>query len=152
MAQNFLSCDRDQVLLLPPDLRQWLPEGHLARFVIETVDQLDLAGVYRDYRDDGHGRPAHDPGMMVALVLYSYAIGVTSSRAVERRCVDDVAFRVISANRRPDHATIARFRAVTISRCAARQRSSILSSVLPLSPWLGAPACGVPRGISPPPW
>jgi transposase len=109
MAQNFLSCDRDQVLLLPPDLREWLPEGHLARFVIETVDQLDLAGVYADYRDDGHGRPAHDPAMMVALVLYGYAIGVTSSRAIERRCVDDVAFRVISANRRPDHATIARF-------------------------------------------
>lgn len=109
MAQNFLSCDRGQVLLLPPDLSEWLPVGHLARFVIETVDQLDLAGVYGDYRDDGHGRPAHDPAMMVALVLYSYAIGVTSSRAMERRCVDDVAFRVISANRRPDHATIARF-------------------------------------------
>jgi transposase len=94
---------------LPPDLSEWLPAGHLARFVIETVDQLDLDGIYGYYRRDGHGRPAHDPAMMVGLVLYSYAIGVTSSRAVERRCVDDVAFRVISANRRPDHATIARF-------------------------------------------
>jgi transposase len=109
MAQNFLLCDRDQVLLLPPDLSEWLPAGHLARFVIETVDELDLSAVYGYYRQDGHGRPAHDPAMMVALVLYSYAIGVTSSRAIERRCVDDVAFRVISANRRPDHATIARF-------------------------------------------
>jgi transposase len=109
MAQNFLSCDREQVLLLPPDLSEWLPAGHLARFVIETVDQLDLSAVYGYYRQDGHGRPAFDPGMMVALVLYAYAVGVTSSRAIERRCVDDVAFRVITANRQPDHATIARF-------------------------------------------
>jgi transposase len=109
MAQNFLSCDREQVLLLAPDLAEWLPAGHLARFVIETVDQLDLAVVYGYYRQDGRGRPAHDPAMMVALVLYAYAVGVTSSRAIERRCVDDVAFRVISANRQPDHATVARF-------------------------------------------
>ncbi len=109
MAQNFLSCDRDQVLLLPPDMGEWLPPDHLARFVIETVEQLDLCAIYGYYRSDGHGRPAHDPAMMVALVLYRYAIGVTSSRAIERRCVDDVAFRVIAVNRRPDHATIARF-------------------------------------------
>jgi transposase len=109
MAQNFLSCDRDQVLLLAPDLREWLPVDHLARFVIETVEQLDLAGVYGYYRQDGHGRAAHDPAMMVALVLYNYAVGVTSSRAIERRCVDDVACRVITVNRQPDHATVARF-------------------------------------------
>jgi transposase len=109
MGQNFIGCDRDQVLLLPPDLREWLPEDHLARFVIETVEQLDLFGIYAYYRLDGRGRPAHDPAMMVGLLLYAYAVGVTSSRAVERRCVDDVAFRVISANERPDHSTIARF-------------------------------------------
>jgi transposase len=109
MAQNFLSCDRDQVLLLPPDMSEWLPADHLARFVVETVDLLDLRGIYGYYRQDGRGRPAHDPAMMVALVLYAYAVGVTSSRAIERRCVDDVAFRVIAANRQPDHATIARF-------------------------------------------
>lgn len=109
MAQNFLSCDRDQVLLLPPDLGEWLPAGHLARFVLATVAELDLSAVYGYYRRDGHGRPAHDPAMMVALVLYSYAVGVTSSRAIERRCVDDVAFRFITADRQPDHATVARF-------------------------------------------
>jgi transposase len=109
MAQNFIGCDRDQVLLLPADLGEWLPSGHLARFVIETVDQLELSAIYGYYRQDGHGRPAHDPAMMVALLLYAYAVGVTSSRAVERRCVDDVAFRVISCNRQPDHSTIARF-------------------------------------------
>jgi transposase len=109
MAQNFLSCDRDQVLLLPPNMADWLREDHLARFVIETVDQLDLDAIYGYYRQDGRGRPAHDPAMMVGLVFYAYAVGVTSSRAIERRCVDDVAFRVITADRQPDHATIARF-------------------------------------------
>jgi transposase len=109
MAQNFLSCDRDQVLLLPPNMADWLPGDHLARFVIETVDQMDLGAVYGYYRVDGRGRAAHDPAMMVALVLYAYAVGVTSSRAIERRCVDDLAFRVITADRQPDHATVARF-------------------------------------------
>jgi transposase len=71
MAQNFLACDREQELLLPPSLREWLPEGHLAWFVIEAVAQLDLAGFYAAYRGDGHGRAAHDPAMMVALLLYA---------------------------------------------------------------------------------
>jgi transposase len=109
MAQNFIACDREQVLLLPPDLRDWLPADHLARFVIETVQQLDLEAVYSYYRQDGRGRPAHDPAMMIALLLYSYAVGVSSSRAIERHCVDDVAFRVISVNEQPDHSTVARF-------------------------------------------
>ena len=110
MAQNFLACDREQELLLPPCLREWLPEGHLAWFVIEAVAQLDLSAFYAGYRADGHGRAAHDPAMMVALLLYYYAIGERSSRRIERRCVEDVAVRVICANRAPDHTTIARFR------------------------------------------
>ena len=110
MAQNFLSCDREQELLLPPSLREWLADDHLAWFVVEVVDELDLAAFYGGYRRDGHGRAAHDPAMMVALLVYAYAIGVRSSRAIERRCREDVAFRVIAANQVPDHATIARFR------------------------------------------
>src|SRR3954466_9179636 len=110
MAQNFIACDREQELLLPPSLREWLPEGHLAWFVIDAVAQWDLAGFYGAYRADGHGRAAHDPAMMVALLLYCYAIGERSSRRIERRCVEDVACRVICANRAPDHTTIARFR------------------------------------------
>src|SRR4051812_3058617 len=110
MAQNFLACDRDQELLLPPSLREWLPEGHLAWFVIEAVAQLDLSAFYSAYRIDGHGRAAHEPAMMVALLLYAYAIGERSSRRIERRCVEDVATRVICANQAPDHTTIARFR------------------------------------------
>src|SRR4051794_22457648 len=110
MPANFIACDRDQELLLPPSLREWLPEGHLAWFVIDAVAQLDLGAFYRVHRDDGHGRPAHDPAVMVALLLYAYAIGERSSRRIERRCVEDVATRVICANRAPDHTTIARFR------------------------------------------
>src|SRR5918995_5730415 len=110
MAQNFVACDRDQKLLLPPSLREWLPENHLAWFVIEAVAQLDLAAFYAAYRADGPGRAAHDPAMMVALLLYCYAIGERSSRRIERRCVEDVATRVITANLAPDHTTISRFR------------------------------------------
>ena len=110
MAQNFVACDREQELLLPPSLREWLPEGHLAWFVIDAVAEFDLSGFCAAYRADGHGRQAHDPAMMVALLLYGYAIGERSSRRLERRCVEDVATRVICANRAPDHTTIARFR------------------------------------------
>ncbi|MDQ3729666.1 MAG: transposase [Actinomycetota bacterium] len=111
MAHNFIECDRDQPMLLPPDLRDWLPEDHLAWFVLDAVSELDLASFFSDYRDDGWGRAAHDPEMMVALLLYAYATGERSSRGIERKLSDDVAFRVIAANHRPDHATIARFRA-----------------------------------------
>src|SRR3954454_3155522 len=111
MAQNFVACDRDQVLLLPTSLRDWLPEEHLAWLVLEAIDELDLSAFYGAYRADGHGRAALDPAMMVALLVYAYAVGVRSSRAIERRCREDVAFRVITANQAPDHATIARFRA-----------------------------------------
>jgi transposase len=110
MPQNFLACDREQELLLPPSLREWLPEDHLAWFVIDAVAQLDLAAFYAAYRADGHGRAAHDPAMMVALLLYAYARGERSSRRIERRCIEDVATRVICANQAPDHTTIARFR------------------------------------------
>jgi len=96
--------------LLPPSLREWLPEDHLAWFVLDAVGMIDLRVFYADYRDDGWGRAAHEPAMMVALLLYAYAVGERSSRAIERRCREDVAFRVICANRVPDHATIARFR------------------------------------------
>jgi transposase len=111
MPQNFLTCDRDQSLLLPPSLREWLPEDHLAWFVLDAVEELDLAAFYAGYRVDGWGRAAFDPTMMVALLIYAYAIGERSSRAIERRCREDVGFRVIAANQVPDHATIARFRA-----------------------------------------
>src|SRR6516165_11070018 len=109
MAQNFLTCDREQSFLLPPDLREWLPEDHLAWFVIDAVGVMDLSGFYAGYREDGLGRAAYEPSMVVALILYCWSRGMRSSRRIERACMEDVACRVIAANQRPDHATIARF-------------------------------------------
>src|ERR1051326_305241 len=105
-----MACDRDQELLLSPSMREWLAEDHLAWFVLDAVDAIDLGAFYAEYRGDGWGRAAFDPKMMVALLLYAYAVGERCARQIERRCREDVAFRVICANRIPDHATIARFR------------------------------------------
>src|SRR3954465_7817782 len=109
MAQNFLACDRGQSFLLPPDVREWLPETHLAWFVIDAVAVMETSRLYAAYREDGHGRAAYEPSMMLALLLYCWSRGVRSSRAIERACVDDVACRVIAAHQQPDHATLARF-------------------------------------------
>jgi transposase len=110
MAMNFLACDREQAFLMPPDPRDWLPDGHLAWFVLASVEEMDLSAFYGSYRQDGWGRAAFEPSLMVSLLLYSYARGERSSRGIERRCVEDVAYRVIAAQQTPDHATIARFR------------------------------------------
>src|SRR6266508_4933311 len=110
MAYNFLRGDRDQPFLLPPDPRDWLPADHLAWFVRDVVDQLDLAPFLGAYRADGHGHPAYDPKTLLGVLLYAYAIGVRSSRQIQRRCLEDLAFRVLAGNQLPDHVTIARFR------------------------------------------
>ncbi len=109
MAQNFIPCDREQPFLLPPDVRDWLPEDHLAWLVIDAVGVIDTSAFYAAYREDGHGRAAYEPAMMIALLLYCWSRNMRSSRAIERACVEDVACRVIAAQQRPDHATIARF-------------------------------------------
>ena len=85
---------------MPPDVRDWLPEGHLAWFVLDAVEEMDLSAFYAGYRADGHGRAAYEPSMMVALLLYAYARGMRSSRAIERACEEDVAYRVIAAQQR----------------------------------------------------
>jgi transposase len=110
MAYNFRRSDRDQPFLLPPDLRDWLPADHLAWFILDVVDQLDLQPLLRAYRADGHGHPAYDPKLLLGVLLYAYAIGVRSSRQIQRRCREDLAFRVLAGNQLPDHVTIARFR------------------------------------------
>ena len=109
MGQNFIGCDRDQSFLLPPDVREWLPEDHLAWFVIDAVGVIDTRAFYAAYREDGHGRAAYEPSMVLALVLYCWSRGMRSSRVIERACVEDVACRVIAAHQQPDHATVARF-------------------------------------------
>lgn len=94
---------------MPPDVREWLPAGHLSWFVLDSVAAMDLEAFYGAYRRDGRSRPAYEPAMMVALLLYAYSRGMRSSRAIERACEEDVAFRVIAAHAKPDHATVARF-------------------------------------------
>lgn len=111
MGHNLRPLERDQQYLMPPSLLDWLPADHLARVVIEAVASVDLSGFLDRYRTDGRGAAAYDPAMMVALLLYAYSTGEYSSRGIERRCHEDVAYRVICANATPDHATIARFRA-----------------------------------------
>jgi transposase len=98
-------------MLMPPSVREWLPEGHLAFFVLDTVAELDLAAFFAAYRADGRGGSVYDPATMLAVLLYAYCTGERSSRRVEQRLVEDVAYRVVAANQQPDHATIARFRA-----------------------------------------
>ena len=109
MPQNFIEGRRGQAFLLPPDVREWLAADHLAWFVIDAVGEMDLSAFYAAYRADGHGRAAYEPSLMVALILYAFATRVRSSRAIERHCRQDVAYRVITGNLVPDHATIARF-------------------------------------------
>ena len=101
--------DRDQLMLLPVDVRDWLGEDDLVWHVLDVVASLDLAGFYRRYRDNGQGAAAFDPAMMLALLIYAQAVGVRSSRAIERACTRDAGFKVVTGQLVPDHSTIARF-------------------------------------------
>ncbi len=111
MAYNFVASDREQLMLMPPSMADWLPQDHLAWFVLDVVAELDLSAFRAAYRGDGRGGAAYDPELMLTLLVYAYCVGERSSRRIEKRLVEDVAFRVVAANQRPDHATIARFRA-----------------------------------------
>ena len=110
MGKRFRTDHLDQALLLPPSLHDWLPEGHLARFIAGVIEELDLGLIYRSYEGDGRGLAAYQPAMMVRLLLYGYCLGVVSSRKMERATHEDVAFRYLSADTHPDHDTIAAFR------------------------------------------
>lgn len=98
------------MFLMPPSVEDWLPEGHLANFMVDLVDHLDLSEMYASYGGDGRGQPPYDPRMMTALILYSYSVGVASSRRIERATYEDVGFRVVCANQHPDHDSICAFR------------------------------------------
>ena len=109
-AKTFRHYDQAQQFLVPPSLEDWLPAGHTARFISETVEEaLDLSSIYASY-ENATGAPPFDPRMMTKLLLYGYSVGVTSSREIERRCHVDVAFRYLCANVVPDYRSIARFR------------------------------------------
>ena len=138
MGARFIGGDRDQVFLMPPSVTDWVPEDHLVWTVLEAVGELDLSAFYADYRADGHGRPAYEPSMMVALLLYAYARGNRSARGIERACVEDVAYRVVAGNVAPDHSTIAEF------RCRhERALGEVFSGVLGLCARAGLASVGV---------
>ena len=111
MNKRFRVCSYDQPFLLPPSLQDWLPENHLARFIAEVMNELDLSSIYASYeRSDGRGLAAYHPVLMARLLLYGYCIGITSSRKIEQATYDNVAFRYLSADQHPDHDTLAAFR------------------------------------------
>src|SRR3989338_6954006 len=110
MGYNFRTYDPDQLFLLSPSLDEWLPEKHLARFIDESVELMDMTDFYKRYRADGAGNAAYQPKMMVKLMLYGYCEGITSSRTIEKACENQVSFRYLSANQLPGFRTIARFR------------------------------------------
>ena len=130
---NFRSVDRGTAYLLPPSVEEWLPADHLARFVVEIVEQLDLTRLSGQYR--GSGSQAYHPGMLVALLIYGYATGTYSSRRIEQACYDSIAFRYIAANTHPDHDTLCAFRRPREHRGTGRHRER---SVAP-SPARSAP-------------
>jgi len=105
---GFIPVDRQTQYLLPPSVEEWLPENHLARFIVEVIEQLDLSELTRAYR--GRGSAAHHPAVLLGLLIYGYATGVPSSRKIERATYDSIAFRYIAANTHPDHDTLATFR------------------------------------------
>lgn len=111
MNKRFRVCDLNQPFLFPPSLQDWLPDGHLARFVADVTNELDLSTIYAEYkRNDGRGLSAYHPLLLTRLLLYGYSIGVTSSRAIESATYDNIAFRYLAADQHPDHDTIASFR------------------------------------------
>ncbi len=120
MPKTFRPYDLDQRLLLPPDLREWLPADHLALFISDIVDQLDLSAILNTYEDgDGRGQPPYHPAMMVKLLLYAYCVGRSSARKIERATHEDVAFRVLAADQHPDHDSVAAFRQRHLGALAA---------------------------------
>jgi len=110
MALNLRAGDREQSFLMPPSVSDWLPGDHLAYFLVEVVDELDLTAFYAGYRQDGRGGALYDPRMLVSVLLYAYCTGERSSRRIERNLWENVAYRVVAGNAAPDHATLARFR------------------------------------------
>lgn len=107
---HFRPYDPDQMLLLPPSMRDWLPDGHLAYFILDVVGELDLSEIYGAYDGSKGGQPPFDPAMMTGLLLYAYCVGTVSSRKIEKATYEQVPFRVLTADQHPDHDTIAEFR------------------------------------------
>src|SRR6266403_4642824 len=112
MAKGYRPYLPEQDFLLPPSLREWLPENHLAYFVGDVVDQLDLSPMHAVYGQELRGQPPYDPRMMTKVLLYGYCVGVFSSRRIEKRLVEDIAFRILAAGNQPNFRTISDFRRI----------------------------------------
>ena len=138
MSYNLIECNREQMYLMPMSLEDWLPEGHLAWFILDAVEAMDVSKFYLKYRADGWGRAAYDPQMMVSLLLYAYCLGVRSSRQIELACEVDVAFRIITANQKPDYSTVCRFRSQN-----ERELGALFTEVLRLCAEAGLVKAGV---------
>jgi transposase len=137
MAKTYRPYVPEQDLLLPPSLRDWLPEDHLAYFVSELIDQLDLSAITTVYEDDERGYPPYHPVMLTKVLVYAYCVGVFSSRKIQRRLTEDVAFRVLAAGNEPDFRTIADFRKRHLAAL-----KGFFEQVLRLARELGAPRVG----------
>ena len=111
--KNFISYDPEQLFLLPPDLRDWLPADHMVYFIIDVVKEINLKPFFNQYNSTG--RPSYHPRMMLGVLLYAYCTGITSSRKIEKACHESIAFRVLSADQKPDHDTISNFRSKHLS-------------------------------------
>ena len=120
MSRRFRTCDLNQPYLMPPSLQDWLPKNHLARFIADVTDELDLTAICAEYeRRDGRGVLGYHPVLMIRVLLYAYAVGITSSRRIEKATYEDVAIRFLAADQHPDHDTIAAFRQQHLERLAA---------------------------------
>ena len=137
MAKTYRPYVPEQDLLLPPSLRDWLPENHLAYFVSDLIDQLDLSAITAEYEDDERGYPPYHPVMLTKVLVYAYCVGVFSSRKIQRRLNEDVAFRVLAAGNEPDFCTIADFRKRHLTAL-----QGFLEQVLRLAREMGAPRVG----------
>src|SRR2546428_9069721 len=114
MQRGYRSYRPEQELLLPPSLREWLPENHLVYFVSDVVDQLDLSAIHAVYEKEKRGQPPYDPRLMTKLLVYGYCTGVFSSRRIQKRLREDIPFRVLAAGNQPDFRTISDFRKIHI--------------------------------------
>src|SRR5713226_9767921 len=137
MAKTYRPYVPEQDLLLPPSLREWLPEGHLAFFVSDLIEQLDLSAITTVYEDEERGYPHYHPVMLTKVLVYAYCVGVFSSRRIQRRLFEDVAFRVLAAGNEPDFRTIADFRQRHLAAL-----KGLFEQVLRLARELGAPRVG----------
>jgi transposase len=137
MAKTYRPYLPEQDFLLPPSLRDWLPEGHLAYFVSDVVEQLDLSAITKVYEEEERGYPPYHPEMMTKVLVYAYCVGVFSSRRIQRRLAEDIAFRVLAAGNEPDFRTIADFRKAHLTAL-----TGLFEQVLGLARELGAPRVG----------